>query len=147
MDSSTFAELLKVLETQFRNGDYKAGFELGTLVDPENEVIQLKLRQEFGVSSSELVRIHERTFDLLQEAASTGDGEAMHLIAIYYQSGTPPVEHSMEACREWCERALEAGFLFAANDLYTYHKEHGSFKEAQRYWNIIEEAQVRVAPE
>ena len=119
-DSQTepeFVNFVQDLKARFALGDAKAGFILLAVFDPNNEAIPREWRQRIGASDSKCHKTCVETFKLLQSAARSGDGESMHLIAQYYQCGMPPVDQDMEQFREWCERAVNAGYVFAANDL------------------------------
>ena len=60
-------------------------------------------------------------YPLLMQEAEQGDGEAMALIAIYYQSGWPPVDCDMRKYYEWLEKAFAAGYPYSAIELYYYY--------------------------
>lgn len=143
-----FLQATNHLRNRLKAGDAKAAYALSVYLNPHNEAIPLAWRKSLGASKEELLSTLTEAFRLLSLEADRGDGEAMHLIGQYYQTGSPPVSHSMEAFRDWCERAVAAGNLFAANDLYSIYAEPGSrFRDvvkARHYFNIIESAGVRV---
>lgn len=116
-----FLEAAARLRKAFEEGDAKAGYALSCYIDPQNEVVPLPWRQRIGTSEQEYRRVIVEVFGLLEEAAANGDGESMHLVGQFYQSGTPPVLHDMELFRVWCERAVAAGYTFAANDLFSIY--------------------------
>jgi len=88
---------------------------------------------------------------MLQLDANTGNGEAMHLVAMYYQCGYPPVKSDAKLCLEWCERAFNAGYIFAANDIYSIHSESKDSQfydpeKAAYYWDIMNRADLCFVP-
>lgn len=124
---SEFLETIGELRTMFEAGDAKAGYALCVYIDPYNEVIPLSWRQLVGASEHEYQLVCIKTFGLLEIAAENGDGESMHLLAQYYQTGTPPVRQDMESFRSWCQRAVAAGYSFARYDLCSLYADPSSY--------------------
>jgi TPR repeat protein len=143
-----FVEATVRLKKLFEDGDARAGYALTVYLDPDNEAIPPGWRQRSGASASECRRVCVETFRLLQEAANKGDGESMHLVAQFYQTGMPPVPRDMESFRDWCERAVAAGYTFAANDLYSLYSDPQSKffapDKARRFMDVINRADTRV---
>jgi TPR repeat protein len=123
---------------------------LSTALNPDNTLYPPEWRQRVGASESEYRRWSTDTFRLLQAAAAQGDGESMHLIAQYYQVGQPPIGKDVGACIDWLLRAVDAGFTFAANDLYSLYAEPGSKlfdpEKAQKYLGLLTGTGDRAGP-
>lgn len=151
---ATAARLLSTIEQLERlsaQGSGIAGYTLALVYDPGNTFVPEKLKWQISASEETAMKLYRRAFYLLLKEAEEGDGEAMHLVAMYYQSGYPPVSFEFDKFIEWNERAFAAGYIFAANDLYsTYANEQSKFfdrEKARRVWDILEATNMRVIPE
>jgi hypothetical protein len=117
------------LESLVAQGEGKACFELSLFCSP---VINMPLVLAQPVLTEERgLELVIQGYPLLMEEAEQGDGEAMALIAIYYQSGWPPVECDMQKFYEWQEKAFAAGYRYSAIELY-YHYSNPSSYNAER---------------
>ncbi|WP_197528681.1 SEL1-like repeat protein [Aeoliella mucimassa] len=81
---------------------------------------------------------HQIAFKHLTQEAMSGDGEAMHDLAVYFQVGRGGAPTDMEKCIEWNENALAAGYYFAANDLYTTYTTSPSHLNPERAKEMAE---------
>lgn len=114
-DALTSAEsartVVTYLDDQFAKGSGKAGYLLFLLIgddliagDEEARLVLAELRRD-------AIDLLVRSFPLLHEEAWTGDGEAMHFLAHYYQSAFPPLGRSSEEMfKFWVRRARNTDF-------------------------------------
>ena len=56
-------------------------------------------------------------FQILTQEAETGNGEAMYILALYYQTGLPPVTINQELAFQRLKRSFNAGYLPAGPEL------------------------------
>jgi TPR repeat protein len=109
-------------------------------------VIPPEWEEHIGASEEVYKQVSAESYRALLELAESGDAVAMHNIGQYYQSGQHPVTCDSEKCLAWCERAFQAGNIFAANDLYSAYAEPGANHDPERakyYLEILEEADMR----
>ena len=83
------------LERQLALGSGKAGFILHILAGGGLVVGSPEARNYLSQSELNEVEILEQSFPLLHDEALKGDGQAMHFLAHYYQSGLPPLAKSV----------------------------------------------------
>jgi TPR repeat protein len=113
--------LLDTLRKEASEGNGKSAYALALAYDPSSVRMPVWAREQLGVSDDKAVPLYREAYEILQTNAAAGDGEAMHLIAIYFQSGCPPVAQDFGKFILWTKKAFDAGYLFAANDLYSFH--------------------------
>ena len=96
------------LERELASGNGKAGFVLHHLLGKGflggSEEARNYLRQ-LALDETEIL---ERSFALLHEQAINGDGEAMHFIALYFQSGLPPLTKPVASMFQYWVRKAQA---------------------------------------
>jgi TPR repeat protein len=109
------------LEKAFQKGDGKAGYNLATIYSPSCCFVPEEVQQKIGASEERSLEYMTKSFGLLKREAKRGDAESMHLVALYYQCGTPPVSEDRDLCLEWNEKAFAAGCVIAADDLLAYY--------------------------
>ena len=110
---STLPQVRKIISTllqEFQSGDGKAGFMLGLLYDPDNLLLSDKVKEELGVSREQAIEYYSNAYNILTKQATEGHGPAMHLMAYYFQTGTPPVTIDMDKYDYWIKKCLEAGY-------------------------------------
>ncbi len=104
-------EMIAYFERQFELGSGKAGYHLSLLLGEGLVVGSPAVRAHLASRTSDQMRCLIGAFSLLHEEALNGDGEAMHFIAHYYQSGLPPLKMAVRNMFEfWVRRARAAGF-------------------------------------
>jgi TPR repeat protein len=140
--------LLSDLKSSMELGNGSDGYLLALLCDPDSTILPPHLKAAFQTSTSDSRDRYEMAYNALLKNANGGDGEAMHLVSTYFQTGLPPVAPNIGQCVEWCNRAFEAGYLFAANDLYSlYSSRNGRFYDpvkASFFLDILENRGLRV---
>lgn len=97
-------------EAAFRQGQGDAGLILGFLYSPDNVVLSDKVKLEIGATHERSISYFQAAHPVLMREALAGNGRSMHLIAIYYQSGLPPVSHDPAQYEYWKNKAIEAGY-------------------------------------
>jgi hypothetical protein len=110
---SSVNDVQKVLtkcEKALAKGHGDAGFILGCLFDPDNTVLSDTVRQAIGATHEKSRRFFEEGYSQLMREALAGNGRSMHLIAIYYQGGTPPVSCDLAQYEHWKQKAIAAGY-------------------------------------
>ena len=100
----------KTLRQQFENGHGKSGYMLAILYDPGTVVTSAEVKQALGVSSEKAAEYYEKAFNVLHREADAGDAESMYLVALYFQSGIPPVSLDMDKYETWKNKAVKAGY-------------------------------------
>jgi hypothetical protein len=104
-------EMVAYFERQFELGSGKAGYFLTMLLGEGLVVGSPEVRAHLATRASDQMRYLIGAFSLLHEEALNGNGEAMHFLAHYYQSGMPPLKMAMHDMFEfWMRRARAAGF-------------------------------------
>jgi TPR repeat protein len=98
------------LEAVFRQGQGEAGFILGFLHSPDNVILSDKVKLEIGATQEKAIGYFQAAYPVLTREALTGNGKSMHLIALYYQIGLPPVSHDQTQYEHWKNKAIEAGY-------------------------------------
>lgn len=97
------------LEQSFATGDGKSGYFLSTIFGGlivDNPDVARYLA---GFKKLEL-QYAERAFPILLAEAEAGDPYSMHLVAIYYQTGYPPVTPDSHLSEKWKQKAISHGF-------------------------------------
>jgi hypothetical protein len=140
------------LERRFQNGDGKAGWTLSLVFSPNCAFISDSIKAQLPSSSEKENKLLTEAFPVLLRNAAEGDGEAMHLLGIYYQCGSPVTPVDIDACRDWNERSYAAGYLFAGNDLYTLYTENKESKyynpeRAREILAVLNKHDLRCVPE
>lgn len=110
---STLVEVkyvIKNLEEALRCGQGDAGFMLGVLYSPDNAILSKPVMHALGASHEKSKECLVSGYSHLIREASAGNGRSMHLIAIYYQGGLPPVSHDIAQYEYWKEKAIDAGY-------------------------------------
>lgn len=113
------------LEGLVAQGSGKACFELSGFGEGIN--LPDAVTKGLLLSEERQLELIIQGYPLLMQEAKQGDGEAMTLIAIYYQAGWPPVECDMRKYYEWHEKAFAAGQRYSAIELYCYYSAPSSF--------------------
>lgn len=135
------------LQFDYGKGLGKSGFLLASLLCPYSVVLTDHQKELFEVSETRQREVYSRSFGYLVDEAEMNDGEAMHFLSLYYQSGIPPVTPNLNDSVMWLEKSFNAGFLFAANDLYSIYSNNQSTLfdsiKSQNYLNILEENNIR----
>lgn len=96
------------LRELFNGGSGVAGFCLAILLCPGLVGGTLEVRAYLSQFGDECEALYRKSFPLLTQNAETGSTEAMNCLAIYYQTGLPPVERSLDTMRMWDERAARS---------------------------------------
>jgi hypothetical protein len=157
-DSSQFSTLeaaqksIEQLERCFNAGDGAAGWKLSMIYSPSNVIIPETVKAQLPSSQERETKYLSEAFPVLLKNAAEGDGNAMHLIGIYYQCGSPVTPVDIDACRDWNERSYAAGFLFAGNDLYTLYIQNKDSKyynpeRAKEILSVLNKHDLRCVPE
>jgi TPR repeat protein len=110
---STLNDVKRVIEKfeeAIRYGKGDAGFMLGSLFSPENEILSNAVKVGIGASHEKSRSYFEEAFSVLMREALAGNGRSMHMIAVYYQSGLPPVSYDIAQYEHWKNKALNAGY-------------------------------------
>ena len=110
---SSLGDVTKVIERfeeAFRHGNGDAGFILGHLFSPYNVILSDTVKAAIVTSHEKSKDYFKNAYPMLMREALTGNGRSMHLIAIYYQSGLPPVSHDPTQYEHWKNKALNAGY-------------------------------------
>jgi len=97
-------------EKAFRRGQGDAGFILGCLFNPDNMMLSDTVKQEIGATHEKSRTYFKAAHSILMHEALAGNGRSMHMIAVYYQSGLPPVSYDSEQYEYWKNKALNAGY-------------------------------------
>lgn len=103
-------EVIARLLAKFEDGDGYSGFLVGLLHEPDNLLISDTAKQALGASRERAVKYYSQAYAVLSKEAAEGRGAAMHLLAFYFQTGTPPVTRDMEQYQYWITKALDAGY-------------------------------------
>lgn len=101
---------LAKIEEEFRQGQGDAGFILGFLYSPDNAALSDKVKLEIGASHAKSIKYFEAAHPMVMREALAGSGRSMHLIALYYQNGFPPVAQDTSQYESWKNKALKAGY-------------------------------------
>ncbi|EEF57845.1 hypothetical protein Cflav_PD0827 [Pedosphaera parvula Ellin514] len=118
--------LMQSLERELANGNGRAGFLLANAYGLDNSFFKHELGAPLKPDFEKALHFFKLSFPALCKEAELGNGEAMHLVGIYYQGGTPPVARDSAQHMVWSHRAFEAGYIPAANDLYSYYSNKNS---------------------
>jgi len=116
---STLEDVTKVIEKfeeALKQGEGEAGFMLGYFASPDSALSE-RIKSEIGASREKSVDYFRKGYAVLMREASAGNGRAMHLIAMYYQSGLPPVSCDSEQYEYWINKAREVGYRGAGGQL------------------------------
>lgn len=111
--ASSLGDVTKVIERfdeAFRHGDGDAGFILGHLFSPYNVILSDTVKAAIGTGHEKSTDYFKNAYPMLMQEALAGNGRSMHLIAIYHQSGLPPVSHNLAQYEHWKNKAIEAGY-------------------------------------
>jgi TPR repeat protein len=102
--------VISILIQKFQRGDGKAGFMLGTLYEPDGLLISEAVKEKIGVSHEQASDYYSKAYHIIAKQAVEGDGPAMHLMAFYFQTGTPPVTRDHDKYEYWIKKCIEAGY-------------------------------------
>lgn len=105
------------LESEFQMGNGKAGYQLSIIYSEGNTFIPQEVYTAIGGSDKKALDYLTKSFSRLVKGAETGDGECMHLIAMYYQDGVAVVSRDKLQFKLWTEKAVNAGYEGALEDL------------------------------
>jgi hypothetical protein len=111
--SSTLTEVrhvISLLLTVFEQGRGEAGFMLATLFNPENVVLSDSVKSGIGATNEQSKVYYEQAYQLLMREALSGNSKSMHMVAIYFQAGLPPVGHDSSKYEYWKNKAIAAGY-------------------------------------
>ena len=106
-------------EQKYRDGCGKSGYALAFMYAEGNQLKE-EIKSAIGVSDKLALSYFVRSFSLLEREAEAGDGESMHLIAMYYQTGTPPVSPDQDLFKHWTDRSAAAGYAVLDDLLAIY---------------------------
>ena len=129
------------LRAQMDAGSGVAAFELSQLVSKGCVVWSAEIAKQIAISESEERELQLHTFRLLTQNAGEGNGNAMYLLGMYYQTGMEPAEVNILEWIAWLEKALAAGYLPAASELkviYLSCKDHLDANRAKLMRDIID---------
>ena len=148
--AGSFKAMVKTLENASGAGDGKAALELAYLLCPHGERVLPLPEGVQEISHEKWLELSARAFELLLQEAANGDGQAMHYIALFYQGGDPPVASDFAKFVEWTQKAVAAGYVFAANDLYAIYAnpelEWHDPEKAQQMSDLLAKFAMRVVP-
>ena len=142
-----FMLAVEQLQAEYDRGDYIAGWHLMSVFRPGNMVYPEAWRTRVGASESKCHALSVDVFERAMQLAAGGDGRAMHVVATYYQGGNLVVAPDCKQHLDWCVRAVEAGFIHAANDLYTHYacpSKDNNPELAQHYLDLLEAHNARL---
>lgn len=120
------------LDHQFQNGNGKAGYMLSVLHSEGNTLVPQPIRDALGLSDKKAMDYTIKSYHLLRNEAELGDGESMHLLAQYYQTGMPPVSQDRDLFKLWTDRAAEAGYVCLENLLAIYGSRTSEFYDPEK---------------
>jgi len=106
-----------LLEQEFRKGNGVAGFMLAVVYSEGATFMPDEVKAAIDASDTKALEYQTRSFPLLLRKAEEGDGECMHVLSMYYQAGMPPVKPDRHLFKVWSERAFEAGYHLAVDNL------------------------------
>ena len=130
---------LEILKQEFSAGSGKAGYTLHILYS-EGVNLPEEIKAVIGVSDLVAIEYYVKAFDLLMKEAEVGDGESMHLGAMYYQGGPPPGRNDKDLFKFWTDKAVEAGYLVLDDLLAIYWDPKSKFfdpKKAKQFHGLI----------
>lgn len=121
---------LRELAEQSEHG--KAALLLSHVLSP-NSVLDDQWKRAIGASNEQERRYQQLAVRFLRRESDLGDAESTYDLANCYQRGVGGVARDPEKWVALCEQALELGYSFAANDLYSaYSTRDGPRFDADR---------------
>lgn len=110
-DLASVEKYISYLKAQCSLGSGKAGFVLALILGEGFMRGPLEVRQALALRSDERIKYSDEAFVLLHDEAMLGDGEAMHFLAIYYQTGQTPLSQAMMPMRAfWIGKCKQTDF-------------------------------------
>jgi TPR repeat protein len=114
------------LEQRFKLGDPFAGYALAFVYSEGSTFVPSDVKKAIVVSEEKSLIYMRDSFPLLEKEAAKGNAEAMYLIGSYYQTGTAPVQRNKEFFRSWNQKAFDAGYLGAVDNLLAIYGDRKS---------------------
>jgi TPR repeat protein len=168
----------KILFRLAKSGDIKAQRIIGDAylsgkgvdLDPTKAIFWFKkgIKQKDGVSAYQLGLIYhpasvgcetvkkslklsnqyfELAVDFFKDKIKENDCEAMHWLGLCYQLGQG-VSQDFNKSIYWLEQAFDRGYLFSANDLFSYYSQEdkGWFDacKARKFYQVLKESGEQV---
>lgn len=101
---------VETLRLQFDQGHGKSGYLLALLITPGTLGIPADVQEYLQPTNEKAAECYIRAYDRLLHEAQHGDAESMYLVALYYQSGLPPVSIDDKQYHHWRNQAIRAGY-------------------------------------
>lgn len=68
------------------------------------------VKHGIGATHEKSIKYFQTAYPILMREALSGNGRSMHMVAIYYQAGFPPVSHDAGQYEHWKNKAITAGY-------------------------------------
>ena len=117
---------IEQLEQRFKTGDAFAGYTLSFVYSEGSTFMPTEVKKAIGVSDEKSRNYMKDSFPLLKREAVRGNAEAMYLIGSYYQTGIPPVQRDKQLFKIWTQKAFDAGYLGAVDNLVAIYSDQKS---------------------
>ena len=92
-----------------------------------NALMSDEVKSAICVSDTMALDYFIRSYELLKKEAQAGNGESMHLIAMYYATGLPPVGRDKDQVKMWTDKAASAGYVVLDDLLAIYGDKKSAF--------------------
>jgi len=121
------------------NGDGYATFLLRFWHDPNLLAPSAKLRKDILEVSEELARHY--CILAFEQLEKVGDMRSFRTLALYYQSGMPPVKQSMSKATEYWHKAFELGdYEWSGRELLAVYRDSKNSQDAAKAEEVIKRA-------